>query len=57
MCNTYSIPLSEEIKKKKIKAPSAGAQGVKTVTQNNSRCVNLHTETARQQLSIKNQFH
>jgi hypothetical protein len=50
--NVSSIPLSEEYcwssrgKKTQtnLKTPTTGAQGIKTLTKNNSRCINLNRE-------------
>jgi hypothetical protein len=55
--NISRIPLSEENcwssrtkkKKKNKKNPTTGAQGIKTLTQNSSRCINTtQNETTRQ---------
>jgi hypothetical protein len=43
MGNISSISLSEE-KNKNLKTPTTGAQGIKPITKNNSRCINLNTE-------------
>jgi hypothetical protein len=46
--NISSIPPSEEhcwnTRRKKLKTPTTWTQGIKTLTKNNSRCVNLNTE-------------
>jgi hypothetical protein len=46
--NISSIPLPEEhcwiSRRKNLKTPTAGAQWIKTLTQNNSRCINHNAE-------------
>jgi hypothetical protein len=46
--NTFSIPLSEEYcwssRRKKPKTTTTQAEGIKILTKNNSRCINLNTE-------------
>jgi hypothetical protein len=33
-----------ECQEKKLKTPTTGAHGIKTLTKNNSRCINLNKE-------------
>jgi hypothetical protein len=46
--NISSIPLSEKhcwsSRRKELNTPTTGAQGNKTLTQNNSSCINLSAE-------------
>jgi hypothetical protein len=48
MGNISSIPLSEEYcwssRRKKIKTPTTGTQGIKTITPKNPRSINLNAE-------------
>jgi hypothetical protein len=60
--NISRIPLSEEncwsSREKNLKTPTTGPQRIKTLTKNNSRCVNLNAEyTETQLLSLKSQCH
>jgi hypothetical protein len=42
--NIISIPLLLDLQEKELKTPSTEAQGIKTLTKTNSRCVNLNAE-------------
>jgi hypothetical protein len=46
--NISIIPISEEhcwgSRRKKLQTPTTGAQVIKTLTKNNSRCINLNAE-------------